>query len=102
MKNVKIGFSKFDGSDFVGWKHKMMGVLELKDLRDTVLGISTGEKQKQKAAAAISLARNGDQFVCVRDFLTATEAKKSVVKVYDSPSTASKLYLLRKLLYSRL
>ena len=98
----------FNGNNFHLWKFKMQMVLEDRDLWEVVEcpdGIKMGDagedlmykKKMKKAMALICLSLADPQLTLVRSCTTAYEVWNTLVKHYEKPSLANRLYLRRKL-----
>ena len=104
----KLQIEKFDGKDFGWWKMQMEDLLVQKDL-DMVLG-ERPEKIKpdewetldKKAKAVIRLSLSKDVAFNILKETTARGIMNALSNMYEKPSAANKVFLIRELVNTKM
>ena len=103
MNIDKIQIDKFDGSDFGFWRLQILGYLAGKDL-DEALGDKPEamkdedwKRINKRALGIIHLSLSRNVAFHTTDAKTAKEAMDILANMFEKPSAANKVHLIRKL-----
>ena len=105
----KVSIQKFDGQKFGWWKMQIEALLCQKDL-DVVLEDEKPEKMSEadwkkldkKARACITLSLSEDVAFNIMKETTARGMMEALSNMYEKPSAANKVYLIRELVTTRM
>ena len=105
----KVSIQKFDGQKFCWWKMQIEALLCQKDL-DVVLEDEKPEKLSEtdwkkldkKARACITLTLSEDVAFNIMKETTARGMMEALSNMYEKPSAANKVYLIRELVTTRM
>ncbi|KAI3514342.1 hypothetical protein L1887_12673 [Cichorium endivia] len=111
MAEDKIVIEKFNGSDFSWWKMQVEALLCQKDL-DVVLGDKPIEMEKvaedvgnskdKKAKAVITLSLTKSVAFNILSETMARSMMEALSNMYEKPSAANKVFLMRELFTTRM
>ncbi|KAI3791341.1 hypothetical protein L2E82_05105 [Cichorium intybus] len=111
MAEDKIVIEKFDGSDFSWWKMQIEALLCQKDL-DVVLGDKPEKMEKaaedawnskdKKAKAVITLSLERSVAFNIMKETTTRGMMDALTNMYEKPSAANKVFLMRELFTTRM
>ncbi|KAD4179733.1 hypothetical protein E3N88_28324 [Mikania micrantha] len=104
----KVAIEKFNGSDFGWWKMQVEALLCQKDL-DVALGDkpekmdqADWELKDKKARAVITLALAKSVAFNIMKETTASGMMNALSNMYEKPSTANKVFLIRELVNTKM
>ncbi|MCO5591096.1 hypothetical protein L7F22_045073 [Adiantum nelumboides] len=96
---------KFDGTNFIIWKLRMMDVIvnkglaaPLKDHKESVYNDDQWEELDARARATICLHFGESIFFTIMDKTTAFELSDSLCSACDGKSASNKVFLMKKLM----
>ena len=111
MAEDKVVIEKFNGSDFSWWKMQLEALLCQKDL-DMVLGDKPEKMEKaaedawnskdKKAKAVITLSLTKSVAFNIMNETTARGMMEALSNMYEKPSAANKVFLMRELFTTRM
>ena len=111
MAEDKVVIEKFNGSDFSWWKMQLEALLCQKDL-DVVLGDKPEKMEKaaedawnskdKKAKAVITLSLERSVAFNIMKETTARGMMDALTNMYEKPSAANKVFLMRELFTTRM
>ena len=103
MGSNKVQVDRFDGSDFGFWRLQIEGYLAGKDLDDALGEKPTGMKDEdwkrinKKALGLINLSLSRNVAFHTMKAKTAKEAMDILANMFEKPSAANKVHLMRRL-----
>ncbi|NWD34206.1 retrotransposon gag domain-containing protein, partial [Pseudomonas reactans] len=111
MAEDKVVIEKFNGSDFSWWKMQLEALLCQKDL-DVVLGDKPEKMEKavedawnskdKKAKAVITLSLERSVAFNIMKETTTRGMTDALTNMYEKPSAANKVFLMRELFTTRM
>ncbi|KAK1430235.1 hypothetical protein QVD17_12833 [Tagetes erecta] len=105
----KVQIEKFNGTDFSWWKMQINALLVQKDLEVVLTWVKPGkleledwESKDKKARAVITLSLSKNVAFNIMKETTASGMMKALSNMYEKPSAANKVFLIRELVNTRM